>query len=106
MTRRTPSDFRLSKQSAASAVDCQIISTNLFQVERHLAPKGKDRAQKVSFWLLEAWNRAVWTLLCLILAEVKSMKIRLLIISLLALCWISRLSPALAQTGPDDFYRP
>ena len=34
------------------------------------------------------------------------MKIRLLIISLLALCWISRLSPALAQTGPDDFYRP
>jgi len=34
------------------------------------------------------------------------MKTRLLIISLLALCWISRLSPALAQTGPDDFYRP
>ena len=34
------------------------------------------------------------------------MKTRELIISLLALCWISRLSPALAQTGPDDFYRP
>ena len=34
------------------------------------------------------------------------MKIRLLIISLLVLCWIAWLSPALAQTGPDDFYRP
>jgi hypothetical protein len=53
-----------------------------------------------------AWDRAVWTLLCLTLAEVKSMKTCVSIISLLALLWTSRLSPALAQTGPDEFYRP
>ncbi len=39
-------------------------------------------------------------------SEVKAMKTGVLTISLLALLWISRISPALAQTDGEDFYRP